>query len=256
MPEIHLIQEFSKTGLGVSIEKYCFALFDEQYWVAIIIMEKIDGVLEDIMKGQNILPQTTINDICTQIIQIINELDHNNIHHCDLNFGNIGYVHRPDGGYQLKLIDFGLGVKGNNFRNLDVLSLLKYVLNGYYDNNPNVQKIRNYLQHIGNHVLRLPDDDLRNIIDQHGNFDGKKVYERFDLHYEGPVYAHQTSEIVRQSIQFEASQLSPTITGAKSPFHDVIITSLKTRSKRPAPPPPPRDTINTTQPTTKRPRIK
>jgi hypothetical protein len=233
IPEIHLTQEFSKTGHSVSIEKYCFAFFDKRYWVAIIIMEKIDGVLSKLLQSKNTLSQETIEDICKQMIRIIYELDRNDIHHCDLNLGNIGYVHRPDGGgYQLKLIDFGIGIKGKNLRPMDFLSFFRDVFHKDNDDNPNVQKIRNYFQKIGNSVIRLHEAEYNSIVDQHGNFVYSKISKLFYEYLDGPSYIDQQAQHIRRSIQVEASKLSPTITGAKSPFHNSIVESLKTRGKR------------------------
>jgi tRNA A-37 threonylcarbamoyl transferase component Bud32 len=231
--EIQLAQEFSKSGFGVPINQYCFAQFDNTFWVTIIVMDKVDGVLTEILRSKDELPPHIIQSICEQIISAINAMDQLNIHHCDLNSGNIGFIRTPDNQYQIKLIDFGLASRGSNLRHRDVLSFLRAIFDKFYNKYPNARKIQQYFQQVGNDILQLPDDDLLHIIDEYEQFNAELISARYDLYFQGKTYRNQVLQGRRNSILLEASQSSITRTGTKGPLHDYIInsSSLPTREK-------------------------
>ena len=262
MQEIELTNEFSQTGYGIKIERFCFAHFNEKFWAVIIIMETVDGVLSEILKQPQALSEYHVDSICKQLVEAVEQMDAMGIHHCDLNAGNIGFVRQTNGGYQIKLIDFGMATRHPDYRILDVLSIYRALLSTSSNDTANSKLFRQHLLRQGN-VFKLPQDMYNRMFSGPKGFDYNEICNVYEAYFtddtkEGALWDQRREEGARRSIIRQASQMEPSRTGSKSPIRPYI---LKTRSKRPAPHP--RDTINTNshsyttqQPTAKRPRRK
>lgn len=120
MHEIRMMNVFSQVGIGVKLYEHCLVqLGDWEDLIGVIIMEKVDGVLEGV-KGP--VSSDMTDSIGKQLMNMLNIMKEHNISHNDLNLGNIGFI-RSDSSLVLKLIDLGFGCSSGFYPDINVLSL-------------------------------------------------------------------------------------------------------------------------------------
>jgi hypothetical protein len=102
--EVKVGKAFSKVGIGPTIYASCIATLSDDLKFGIIIMEKLDGNVQDLI-DMNPIPISQ-HDFSTKLWHILYTMKRNNMSHYDLKLINIGYKVQPNGDYQFKCIDF------------------------------------------------------------------------------------------------------------------------------------------------------
>ena len=106
LKEIEMGKIFQKLGIGCKIYRSEVLLdSNKNYSAGLIELEKLDGILSDILVKK--LSQEQLDDIISQIVKIIKINQKNGITHGDLHFDNIGYKRISNKKIKLYLIDFG-----------------------------------------------------------------------------------------------------------------------------------------------------
>lgn len=106
-PEVRAQKRLSSIGVAPKLYDWC--KISHGVWV--LIMEKVDGSLQDLVGGQKSLGKTKLSNIFKGIVKNVEIMEKNNVSHGDLSLDNIGYVSRPDGTIRILLIDFGWSAK-------------------------------------------------------------------------------------------------------------------------------------------------
>lgn len=101
--EVRVQRKAHKLGIAPKVFHSC-KLADD-LWV--VIMEKIDGSLGDLVGGHRSLSNKMLKKIYEEIIRNITEMEDANISHGDLSLENMGYVVQSDGDIKIIIIDFG-----------------------------------------------------------------------------------------------------------------------------------------------------
>ncbi len=114
--------------IAVKLHRYCYVHFPaQQFHVAIIVMDLIDGTLPDLL-SQSTITKATVTNIANQVFTILDTMKKYKLSHCDMHLANIAYKILPNGGYKVLLIDFGWGSFDSTYSDIDFLSLLKGVM--------------------------------------------------------------------------------------------------------------------------------
>lgn len=110
--------------LGIAPKVYHSCKLAEDLWV--VIMEKIDGSLGDLVGGHRSLSKKMLTKIYNEVIRNIIEMEDANISHGDLSLENMGYVILPKGDLKIIIIDFGWSSKYVPM--FDMISLIQALL--------------------------------------------------------------------------------------------------------------------------------
>jgi len=102
--EVKCMNVFYQENIGVKIIDHCVMNYMKKEY-GVIVMEKLDGVLGDIITF--ISEVTDVESIPSQIITILETMKTAKISHNDMHLANIGFKKNIDGTCTLKLIDFG-----------------------------------------------------------------------------------------------------------------------------------------------------
>jgi len=130
--EIDVMKKFSDAKIGVNLKTYCYIkLGKSKELYGLMVMEKIDGVLEDLLyRNQEELNCELVDWIAKQLIHMLFEMQRLQISHNDLHFRNIGYINRnatsptvSPKNIELRLIDFGWGSDVRAFTDVEVLAI-------------------------------------------------------------------------------------------------------------------------------------
>ena len=101
--EVKFQKKLAKDGLAPKVFHSC--KMSDNMWV--IIMEKIDGSLGDLVGGHRSLSSKMLSRVYEELVRNIEVMERKNISHGDLSLENVGYIVLPEGGVRLILIDFG-----------------------------------------------------------------------------------------------------------------------------------------------------
>jgi hypothetical protein len=163
LKEVQVMKRFSELNIGVNLTSHCFIENQKKIKYGVIIMEKVDGVLKDLFKQEQ-LPNKELDHIGQAFIQIIQIMQKEHISHNDLHFGNIGYTKDSSGHINLRLIDFGEGSDIRSFTDIAILSIGRNLMNTIYQNNTNVKYLLNNwwpklkVMYLDTQLCNLPDD--------------------------------------------------------------------------------------------------
>ena len=111
-------------SIGVAPKLYDWCKISHGVWV--LIMEKVDGSLQDLVGGHKSLGKAKLGNIFKGIVKNIETMEKNNVSHGDLSLDNIGYVTHADGSIRILLIDFGWSAK--HVPMFDMVSLAQSLL--------------------------------------------------------------------------------------------------------------------------------
>ena len=101
--EVKVQKKLAKVGIAPKVYHTC--KLADRLWV--VIMEKIDGSLGDLVGGHRSLSTKSLKRIYDEIIRNIEAMEKQNISHGDLSLENLGYIILPDGEIRVIVIDFG-----------------------------------------------------------------------------------------------------------------------------------------------------
>jgi tRNA A-37 threonylcarbamoyl transferase component Bud32 len=101
--EVKIQKKAHKKGIAPKVFHSC--KLSKDLWV--VIMEKIDGSLGDLVGGHRSLSKVMLTKIYKEIVRNIIRMEKSNITHGDLSLENMGYVIQPDGDIKIIVIDFG-----------------------------------------------------------------------------------------------------------------------------------------------------
>lgn len=120
--EVKVQKKLAKIGLAPKVFHSC--KISDDMWV--VIMEKVDGSLGDLVGGHRSLSSKMLSKIYDELIRNIELMEKKNISHGDLSLENVGYVVLPDGDIRVILIDFGWS--GKYVPMFDMVSLTQALL--------------------------------------------------------------------------------------------------------------------------------
>ena len=120
--EIKTQKKLAKIGIAPKVYHSC--KLSDDMWV--IVMEKIDGSLGDLVGGHRSLSAKMLSRVYEELVRNIEVMERKNLSHGDLSLENVGYVILPDGGVRLMLIDFGWS--GKYVPMFDMVSLTQALL--------------------------------------------------------------------------------------------------------------------------------
>jgi tRNA A-37 threonylcarbamoyl transferase component Bud32 len=101
--EVKVQKRLAKIGIAPRVLHSC--KISDDMWV--VIMEKVDGSLGDLVGGHRSLSAKMLSRVYDELVRNIEVMEKKNISHGDLSLENVGYVILPDGEIRLILIDFG-----------------------------------------------------------------------------------------------------------------------------------------------------
>jgi hypothetical protein len=218
--------------IAVKIHKYCYVYFPvENFHVAIIEMDLIDGTLSSLLSN-NVLSEETVSNLADQVLTILDTMNNYQLSHCDMHPGNIAYKILPDNKYKVLLIDFGWGAFNSDFSDIDFLSLLRGALRlGESDSEQLFAKIiyeqaEDYLSTETYNEITYENDSGETVInpDRLGDYYIKLL--RGD-------YTTMKDKLADKIIRTQARRSTQTVTGAIGPSHSKrrLPARLNTRSK-------------------------
>ena len=120
--EVKVQKRLAKLGLAPKVIHSC--KLSDDMWV--VIMEKVDGSLGDLLGGHRSLSVRMLNRVYDELVRNIELMESRNISHGDLSLDNVGFVTLPDGDIRLILIDFGWS--GSYVPMFDMVSLSQALL--------------------------------------------------------------------------------------------------------------------------------
>lgn len=120
--EVKVQKKLAKIGIAPKVYHTC--KLSDKLWV--VIMEKVDGSLGDLVGGHRGLSTRVLTKISDEIIRNIEIMEDKNISHGDLSLENVGYIILPDGDIKLITIDFGWS--GSYVPMFDMVSLTQALL--------------------------------------------------------------------------------------------------------------------------------
>lgn len=121
-PEVKAQKKMASIGVGPRVYDSC--KLTKGVWV--LVMEQVDGSVEDLVGGQKSLSKTKLRNLFQEIVKTVEAMEAANVSHGDLSLANIGYVARPDGTLRIVLIDFGWS--GQHVPMFDMTSLAQALL--------------------------------------------------------------------------------------------------------------------------------
>lgn len=111
-------------SIGVAPKVYDSCKLSKGVWV--LIMEQVEGSVQDLVGGQKSLSKSRLNNLFREIVRNVEAMETANVSHGDLSLDNMGYVTLPDGGIRVMLIDFGWS--GKHVPMFDMASLAQALL--------------------------------------------------------------------------------------------------------------------------------
>lgn len=120
--EVRVQKRLSKLNIAPKVHTWC--RLSERSWV--VVMEKIDGSLGDLVSGTKALSKKMLKLIYNEIVRTVETMEADNISHGDLSLENLGYVVLPDNTIRVVIIDFGWS--GRYVKMFDMVSLMQALL--------------------------------------------------------------------------------------------------------------------------------
>ncbi len=126
LKEVTNLREFQRRGIGVKYIDHCsikLGSMKKQY--ILILMEKLDGTLFDLIKNNTSLDQRILQSIGDQLIDLIRKMRKYKISHGDMHVANIGYIWEDEqhSSIKLKLLDMGLSDIEQSLTDRDIMRL-------------------------------------------------------------------------------------------------------------------------------------
>jgi hypothetical protein len=216
-----------KPEIAVKFHKYCYVHFPkQQFYAAIIVMDLIDGTLQELLAKHN-LAEETVTDIANQVFNILDLMKKYKLSHCDMLPGNIAYKKLPNNQYQILLIDFGWGSFNSNFPDLDYLSLLRGSMNVKYT----------FAEQLFSNIIcdqaprRLSPIAYQSIIITNTNTIDSTLLDKYYLGILYDGYQKMKTQQAHDVIMEQASRTTQTVTGKRGPSNKM--KPPPTRSKYP-----------------------
>ena len=120
--EVRVQKRLAKLSIAPKVYSSC--KLADRTWV--VVMEKIDGSLGDLIGGNKSLSKRMLKLIYGEIIRTVETMEADNISHGDLSLENLGYVVLPDKSIRVVIIDFGWS--GRYVKMFDMISLMQALL--------------------------------------------------------------------------------------------------------------------------------
>lgn len=121
-PEVRAQKKLASIGVAPRVFDSC--KLSKGVWV--MILEQVEGTLEDLVGGHKSIGKRKLHDIFREIVRNVEAMEAANVSHGDLALDNIGYVTRTDGSLRVMLIDFGWS--GRHVPMFDMTSLAQSLL--------------------------------------------------------------------------------------------------------------------------------
>lgn len=149
-PEVRAQRKMADIGIAPKLYDSC--KLSGNVWV--IIMEKIDGTLQDLVGGAKGLSRRRLDSIFREVVILVEKMEEARVCHGDLSLDNVGYVTRPDGRLRLVLIDFGWS--GHHVPMFDMTSLAQSLLFTKNEVNRNYLYDKTHQYLVKKHNFRIP----------------------------------------------------------------------------------------------------
>lgn len=122
--EIEMQNKFNDLKLSPDVLDHCSFKPRNGGRVHFIIMERIDGVIDNFLQRKSHRP--LLNTLIERLFQIIQTMDRNKFTHGDFHTENIGYVYRRgDNPGRIQIIDHGMSSCTGSTPELEVVQLLR-----------------------------------------------------------------------------------------------------------------------------------
>jgi hypothetical protein len=240
---------FPNDEIAVKMHGYCYVWFPkEEFYVAIIEMDHIDGMLSDLLASlhededddevrelddhNNPIddPSEEIKDaaegIGKQVLYLLDVMTHKGLTYCRMFPGNLGYQKTEQGNYKILLVDFSEASFSKTYTYLNVLSLVLGSIS-YMGASPGEKCFQQFIleeAQLPHHQPLISSKDLEHIMDKN-IISPKKLKKHFEIQV--TQYLTSRQDTLKKTIRRIVRTTNPTKYGQGGPNHH----SLKTRNK-------------------------